>query len=307
MESEIPAECFADDAANAGECHAAKAAGTASCCSESEKARWTATRTAQIQIPEIGHAEASGEWLIPRDEVLVVGFGPHTVADKDGKAVIRERLALITAEEVEDPSETRAAEVDPPAGPPPSPFAAPAAVAPPPRTALAAPLAIPALPSRSIPQGVHADGTPAELPPLPEDEKADASASGSSQPMPSPQAKPLKPAAETSPAPALPAPAPAPSPSAKPTTTGDARTSKASFTPKTPWLKAASLFPIPRASGRAGGLSSLPLPLPLPNLQFMVPLKPFSLKLPLNQKLELELIGRVVPDEETGSGDGAGE
>ena len=33
----------------------------------------------------------------------------------------------------------------------------------------------------------------------------------------------------------------------------------------------------------------------------MVPLKPFSLKLPLNQKLELELIGRVVPDDETGS------
>jgi hypothetical protein len=36
----------------------------------------------------------------------------------------------------------------------------------------------------------------------------------------------------------------------------------------------------------------------LPNLQFMLPLKPFELKLPFNQKLELELIGRVVADPE---------
>jgi hypothetical protein len=290
MKPEAAVNCCADDADNAGECHGAKAAEQATC--GTEKPCPTATRTAQIQIPEVGHAEASGEWLIPRDEVLVVGFGPHTVADKDGKAVVRERLALISAEEVEDPSETRTATVAPPAVPPsPAATPAPAAVPPPPRAALAAPLAIPALPSRSTPQGVHADGTPAELPPLPEDEKVDEPSSGSSQPMPSPQTKKPKPAAETSPT-----SSPAPSPSTKPGTTGDAKTSKASFKPGNPWLRAAGLLPVPRAASRAGGLSSLPLPLPIPNLQFMVPLKPFSLKLPLNQKLELELVGRVVPD-----------
>ena len=35
-----------------------------------------------------------GEWLIPRGEVLLVSFGAHTVADKDGKAVVKERLAI---------------------------------------------------------------------------------------------------------------------------------------------------------------------------------------------------------------------
>ena len=38
-----------------------------------------------------------------------------------------------------------------------------------------------------------------------------------------------------------------------------------------------------------------------PNLQFMMPLKPFAMKLPFSQKLELELIGRVVPDPEAAS------
>ena len=38
-----------------------------------------------------------------------------------------------------------------------------------------------------------------------------------------------------------------------------------------------------------------------PNLQFVMPLKPFAMKLPFNQKLEIELIGRVVPDSETES------
>ena len=43
-----------------------------------------------------------------------------------------------------------------------------------PRVAVSPPrLAIPAIPSRTLPQGVHADGTPAELPPLPDDEKTE--------------------------------------------------------------------------------------------------------------------------------------
>jgi hypothetical protein len=38
-----------------------------------------------------------------------------------------------------------------------------------------------------------------------------------------------------------------------------------------------------------------------PNFQFVMPLKPFAMKLPFNQKLELELIGRVVSDSEQAS------
>ena len=38
--------------------------------------------------------------------------------------------------------------------------------------------------------------------------------------------------------------------------------------------------------------------LTFPNLQFMMPLRPLALKLPFNQKLELELIGRVVADSD---------
>ena len=79
--------------------------GPGSLCS-TEKVKSTAipARSAQVQVPEIGRAEIAGEWLIPRDEVLLVGFGPHTVADKDGKAVVRERLAMITASEVAMPA-----------------------------------------------------------------------------------------------------------------------------------------------------------------------------------------------------------
>ena len=93
------AGCSADDEANAAECHGSHAAA----CSV-ENAKWSPSRSAQVQIPEIGHAEIAGEWLIPHDEFLVVAFGPHTVADKDGKAVVRERLALVSAEEVALPT-----------------------------------------------------------------------------------------------------------------------------------------------------------------------------------------------------------
>jgi hypothetical protein len=134
---------------------------------------------------------------------------------------------------------------------------------------------IPAIPSRTLPQGVHADGTPAELPPLPDDEKTDPSPSpgDSSEPRPSPQTKKSHHGA-----------APAANPTAKPSAAADSKTTKTAFE------LAKSLFK--------------PNMLPqftFPNLQFMMPLKPFAMKLPFNQKLELELIGRVVPDSETAS------
>ncbi len=134
---------------------------------------------------------------------------------------------------------------------------------------------IPAIPSRSLPQGVHADGTPAELPPLPDDEKADPSPSpgDSSEPRPSPQTKKPHHGA-----------APPANPTAKPTASADSGITNTAFE-------------------LAKGLFK-PNMLPqftFPNLQFMMPLKPFAMKLPFNQKLELELIGRVVPDSETAS------
>src|SRR5205823_2264419 len=117
-----------------------------------------------------------------------------------------------------------------------------------------APMAVPRIPSRSFPQGVHADGTPAELPPLPDDEKLGQPASESSQPTPSPQIKKPMSGSTT-----------APSSSSKPAASNDDKASKATFNRAQPWLKAAGLLSIPRSSLAAGLL-------PLPNLQFMVPL-----------------------------------
>jgi hypothetical protein len=135
-------------------------------------------QTAQIEVPEVVCEEISGEWLIAPDEVLVVSFGPHTVADKDGKAVVRERLALVTAQPVDAPAEL----VLPGNLPTAMPKVAP------PRTA-AAPMPMPAIPGRTLPQGIHPDGTPAPLPPLPEEEKASDTPADSAEPRPSPQTK----------------------------------------------------------------------------------------------------------------------
>jgi hypothetical protein len=238
--------CCADDEANAEECHAARAG---SC--RAEKSACAPKRSALVQVPEIGRGEIAGEWLIPRDEVLLVGFGPHTVADNDGKAVVRERLAMITTEEVAAPV---AADAEPLGFPRPLP-----------RVAIpspAAPLPSPGLPSRSLPQGIHVDGTPADLPPLPDDEKEGSSSSESADPRPSPQKK-VQPGA---------------GPAAKPAA-ADNKTTKAAF-------------PFPKGLFQQAGLPQIGFP----SLQFMMPLKPFGLKLPFNQKLELELIGRVVAD-----------
>ena len=67
---------------------------------ESAKARKLTTETPKntIELPEVATQEVLGEWLIPNGECLLVSFGPHTVADKDGKAVVRERLAFVEAE-----------------------------------------------------------------------------------------------------------------------------------------------------------------------------------------------------------------
>ena len=121
---------------------------------------------------------------------------------------------------------------------------------------------MPAVPSRSFPQGVHVDGSKAKLPPLPEDEMDDDSAeseSESAEPRPSPQTKqPRK---------------------AKPT--ADESTTKASFVrPKSPTIILPSVF----------------LPGSSVGFQFLLPITPLSIKLPFNQRLVIEIFGRVVPD-----------
>jgi hypothetical protein len=263
---------------------------------QATRAGFTASSTgSQIQLPEIGRASAAGEWLIPDDGVLVIGFGPHTVADADGKAVVREHLAVITAEaeEADDIHQADTVAPPPPPAPPAGPASSPApapgvAPAPVPRTAAA----IPNIPSRTLPQGVHADGTPSVLPPLPEEEKAATpSDSKSSEPLPSPQSK-RKPA--TSPAGGL-SPLPLPSPPApgegKAKKTMDHKAAKTSFVlpqllPQLSQFKPNNLFP-----------------LPFTGAQFLLPIKAFGLKLPFNQKLEFELLGRIVPDPDAASED----
>ena len=77
------------------------------CCSAATSCTTAAaggsSQAVTVEVPEIGSQEIAGEWLIPNDGILLVSFGPHTVADKDGKAVIRERLAIVEADEAAEP------------------------------------------------------------------------------------------------------------------------------------------------------------------------------------------------------------
>jgi hypothetical protein len=205
-----------------------------------------------LEIPEIDTQEVLGEWLVPRGETLLVSFGAHTVADKAGKAVVKERLAIIEAD-LAQPTDRG------PGGP----SQLPMITAPIPRMPESAPnvaMPTPIMPSRSIPQGVHADGTPADLPPLPADEtEPDASESDSSEPLASPQTKKI----------------PAPKPSA------DTGANKAEFS----FPKAANMF-----------LPNVFMPSSSAGFQFLLPMKPFSIKLPFGQKLEVEILGKIVPE-----------
>jgi hypothetical protein len=230
-------------------------------CQAPDGAKHDDVRKVAIEVPEIDHQEVLGEWLIPHGEFLLVSFGAHTVADKSGKAVVTERMAIVGADDVAEASAIKRP-VTGVAAPSPGATAAP----------LPLPLHVepnvkpvmptPKLPSRSIPQGFHKDGTPAELPPLPADEtEADSSASDSAEPLASPQTK----------KPQQPKPA------------NDSAANKAALWPP----KSATVF-----------LPSLFLARPSVGFQFLLPLSPLSLRLPFNQKLEIEIYGRVVPQAE---------
>jgi hypothetical protein len=143
---------------------------------------------ATVEVPELVQGTVAGEWLIPNDGLLVVSLGAHTVADPQGKAVVRERVMVVEARPVAltDPALARASVTPNFTYPlPPRPAAVPAAV---PLPAAPGAMPTPAVPSRSLPQPIAADGTPIPLPPLPESSAPPSSLPGSSDPCASPQA-----------------------------------------------------------------------------------------------------------------------
>ena len=242
------------------------------CCASSAKTatcmKDQAAGTIALEVPEIGSQEIAGEWLIPKEGILLVSFGPHTVAGKDGKPVIHERLAIIEAEEAVPASVSGVINEGIHPGPirGATPLAAPRAATDAVRSTIPAPMAgppiaIPTIPSRSIPQGFHSDGRPADLPPLPPEEAGDAP-DESSEARPSPQTRKSQ--------------QPKPKPAA------DSGTTKAEYT-------------LPRFPASLPGLF---LSTPSVGLQFLIPLKPLSLRLPFNRRLEIEIFGRVVRNPE---------
>jgi hypothetical protein len=173
----------------------------------------------RIDVPELAHASAQGEWLIPNDGALLVSLGARTSADGEGKAVVVERLMLIEARPVHDEAVKRASlSQSSSIGSIPLPnrrataeaeaMGWKAGPAEPPGVPL--PMAMPVMPSRSLPQALAADGSPMTLPPLPENPATPSSLPGSSEPCASPQA---------------------PHRRGDPTTTVDPSSTKASFTP----------------------------------------------------------------------------
>jgi hypothetical protein len=234
-----------------------------------------------LDVPEIDTQEVVGEWLIPHGEVLLISFGAHTQADAAGKAVVRERLALIEAAPAGE-----MVRVSVPSGPIPM-VNLPVPRMPDLAPKVALPMPTPIMPSRSIPKGFNADGTPAEMPPLPADEaEMDSSESDSSEPRPSPQTKkvtPPKPATDTG--------------------TNKAEFSgstKAEFSGSTKADSSAANkmeFSLPKAASMF--LPSFLMPGTAGGFQFLLPIKPLSVRLPFGQKLEIEILGKIVTETET--------
>jgi hypothetical protein len=192
----------------------------------------------QVQVPELISGRVEGEWLIPKDGALIVSLGAFTSADEDGKAVVRERVALIEAHSVapSDPEATKASfspvapqlgvirsvvAANPPLPPvpigrstlvaavrPPTDAKAPTApgllLPPLPRDLAAVPNSeMPLPPSRALPVPLAADGSAVDLPPLPDDEVAeDKAASNEARPAPQTRVRPQLTSTEYAPNPA---------------------------------------------------------------------------------------------------------
>jgi hypothetical protein len=158
------------------------------CCAAKGKCAEAPDKIAsRIDVPEIARVAVAGEWLIPCDGALVVSLGVQTTADTEGKARIIERLALIEAKPIPDEA-VRQATLKSLSGEAfiavPHLGAAGEDSLPP---SVALPMPMPAMPSRSLPQALAADGSPLTLPPLPEEHSTPSSLPGSSEPCASPQ------------------------------------------------------------------------------------------------------------------------
>ncbi|MGE3822451.1 MAG: hypothetical protein AB7I30_23800, partial [Isosphaeraceae bacterium] len=134
-----------------------------------------------LSVPEVATGQLAGEWLIPKEGALLVSLGAYTVADKEGKAVVRERVLVLEARPIA-PTVTTAGLIG--QAPAPRPISRTITLAPVPAHGL---LPRPSLPSRSLPLAVTADGKAIPLPPLP-DLAPPTRMSGSETPCSSPQA-----------------------------------------------------------------------------------------------------------------------
>jgi hypothetical protein len=62
-----------------------------------EKGQKATKVAATYQVPEVSTSRVSGEWLVPKDGVLVVSLGVHTEDGPKGKPALTERLVMISA------------------------------------------------------------------------------------------------------------------------------------------------------------------------------------------------------------------
>jgi hypothetical protein len=58
---------------------------------------------AVYQVPEMIEERVAGEWVIPKDGLLVIGLGPRTVTGKDGQTAVTERVVVVQAKPVSGP------------------------------------------------------------------------------------------------------------------------------------------------------------------------------------------------------------
>lgn len=221
----------------------------------------------EIEVPEFAQSEVKGEWLIPSDRVLLISLGAHTVADEQGKAVVRERLVVLDAHEPEQAQST------------PGVVATPIKVE---RIRVHVPevnIPAPVAPSRHLPQPLDAHGQPVPLPPLPTDPPP--STRGASQePCATPQTRSVDtPTGETS---GEPVPL---KPSTLKDRSVDSESNKASYKPET--------------NDESNKEKEAPKPVEKPALKSSwVPalLRPLLFRLPINGSLVIEVRATAKPN-----------
>ena len=264
-----------------------------------------AARKVAVEVPEIGSQEVLGEWLIPKGEVLLVSFGAYTVADSSGKAVVKERLAVVEAGEagialpilratpwVPVPNVLTAPL---PKVSVPAPVAIPETIAPPAPVTIAPPAPVTMAPART-----RAAAPVTIAPPAPV-----TTARSRKFPWPCRRSR-----AARCPRAFIPT-------DDRPNCRRSRRTDRRRYERFGLGLGRAAAQPANQEAAHAETdrrrrrdqndlratksptvfLPSLFMPSPSVGLQFLLPLKPLSLRLPFGQRMEIEIYGKVVPDQ----------